>query len=50
MRERLGEQFAAALKDVFPFERPRCVALVDGLAGKVRLLGEPAIRAAATTS
>jgi RNA polymerase sigma-70 factor, ECF subfamily len=25
--DRLGEQFAAALKEVFPFERPRCDAL-----------------------
>jgi RNA polymerase sigma-70 factor, ECF subfamily len=28
LRERLGEQFAAALKDVFPFELPRCNRLV----------------------
>jgi RNA polymerase sigma-70 factor, ECF subfamily len=27
VREKLGEQFAAVLKDVFPFERPRCDAL-----------------------
>jgi RNA polymerase sigma-70 factor, ECF subfamily len=27
LRERLGEEFAAALKDVFPFEVPRCNAL-----------------------
>ena len=31
LREILGEQFAAALKDVFPFERPRCDALVSRL-------------------
>ena len=34
LRERLGEQFAAVLKDVFPFERPRCDALVSRLLGK----------------
>jgi RNA polymerase sigma-70 factor (ECF subfamily) len=28
LREKLGEQFAAALKDVFPFEKPRCDALI----------------------
>jgi hypothetical protein len=38
LRERLGEQFAAVLKDVFPFERPRCDALVAKLLGKVGLL------------
>lgn len=38
LRERLGEQFAAVLKDVFPFERPRCDALVGRLLGKARLL------------
>jgi RNA polymerase sigma-70 factor, ECF subfamily len=27
LRERLGEEFAAALKDVFPFELPRCNAM-----------------------
>jgi hypothetical protein len=37
LRERLGEQFAAILKDVFPFERPRCDALVARLLGKVGL-------------
>jgi RNA polymerase sigma-70 factor, ECF subfamily len=31
LRDRLGEQFAAVLKDVFPFERPRCDALVRKL-------------------
>lgn len=40
LRERLGEQFAAALKDVFPFERPRCDALVGRLLGKIGLLRE----------
>jgi RNA polymerase sigma-70 factor, ECF subfamily len=44
LRERLGEQFAAVIKDVFPFERPRCDALVDRLAGKLGLLRESAIR------
>jgi RNA polymerase sigma-70 factor, ECF subfamily len=44
LRERLGEQFATVLKDVFPFERPRCDALVARLAGKLGLLREPAIR------
>jgi RNA polymerase sigma-70 factor, ECF subfamily len=37
LRERLGEQFAAVLKDVFPFERPRCDALVSRLLGEVGL-------------
>jgi RNA polymerase sigma-70 factor (ECF subfamily) len=40
LRERLGEQFAAVLKDVFPFERPRCDALVSRLLGEVGLLRE----------
>jgi RNA polymerase sigma-70 factor, ECF subfamily len=31
LRDSLGEQFAAVLKDVFPFERPRCDALVRRL-------------------
>ena len=31
LRERLGEQIASALKDTFPFERPRCDALVHRL-------------------
>jgi RNA polymerase sigma-70 factor (ECF subfamily) len=31
LRESLGQQLAAALKDVFPFERPRCDALVKRL-------------------
>ena len=31
LRERLGEQLASALKDVFPFDRPRCDALVRRL-------------------
>ena len=38
LRERLGEQLAAVLKDVFPFGRPRCNALVERLAAKVGLL------------
>ena len=41
LRERLGEQFAAVLKDVFPFERPRCDALVSRLLGEVGFLREP---------
>ncbi len=40
LRERLGEQFAAVLKDVFPFERPRCDALVSRLPVEVGLLRE----------
>jgi RNA polymerase sigma-70 factor, ECF subfamily len=40
LRERLGEQFAAVLKDVFPFERARCDALVGRLLGEVGLLRE----------
>ena len=31
LRDSLGEQFAAVLKDVFPFERPRCDALIGRL-------------------
>lgn len=31
LRESLGEHFAAVLKDAFPFERPRCDALVRRL-------------------
>jgi RNA polymerase sigma-70 factor, ECF subfamily len=31
LRESLGEQLASALKDVFPFEKPRCDALVKRL-------------------
>lgn len=31
LRERLGEQIASALKDVFPFDRPRCDGLVARL-------------------
>jgi hypothetical protein len=38
LRDRLGEEFAAVLKDVFPFERPRCDALVSRLLCKVGLL------------
>lgn len=44
LRESLGEQLASALKDVFPFEKPRCDALVKrlmdqlGFAGSMRLL------------
>lgn len=35
LRERLGEEFAAALKDVFPFELPRCNALTRRLLDQV---------------
>lgn len=31
LREGLGEQLALALKDVFPFEKPRCDALIQRL-------------------
>jgi RNA polymerase sigma-70 factor (ECF subfamily) len=31
LRDSLGEQFVAVLKDVFPFERPRCDVLVRKL-------------------
>jgi RNA polymerase sigma-70 factor (ECF subfamily) len=31
LREALGEQIASALKDIFPFERPRCDRLVQRL-------------------
>src|SRR5262249_6854509 len=31
LRDSLGEQFAAVLKDVFPFDRPRCDALIGRL-------------------
>jgi RNA polymerase sigma-70 factor, ECF subfamily len=41
LRDRLGEQFAAVLKDVFPFERPRCDALVRKLLIKVGSIGKP---------
>jgi RNA polymerase sigma-70 factor, ECF subfamily len=37
LRENLGEQLASALKDVFPFERPRCDALVQRLLNQVGL-------------
>jgi hypothetical protein len=41
LRDRLGEQFAAVLKDVFPFERPRCDALVRKLMIEVGLMRKP---------
>jgi RNA polymerase sigma-70 factor, ECF subfamily len=47
MRDELGEQLASALKDVFPFEKPRCDALVQrllrqlGLSRAMRLAGGP---------
>ena len=44
LRERLGEEFAAALKDVFPFELPRCNALIR------RMLDQLGIRRTARRS
>ena len=41
LRNSLGEQFAAVLKDVFPFERPRCDALVRKLLIKASSLRKP---------
>jgi RNA polymerase sigma-70 factor, ECF subfamily len=41
LRDRLGEQFAAVLKDVFPFERPRCDALVRKLMLEISSIGKP---------
>jgi RNA polymerase sigma-70 factor, ECF subfamily len=41
LRDRLGEQFAAVLKDVFPFERPRCDALVRKLLIEIGSIGKP---------
>src|SRR4029450_8239657 len=41
LRDRLGEQFAAVLKDVFPFERPRCDALVRKLLLEVSSIRKP---------
>jgi RNA polymerase sigma-70 factor (ECF subfamily) len=41
LRDSLGEQFAAALKDVFPFERPRCDALVRKLLISVDSINTP---------
>ncbi len=35
LRESLGEQLKSALKDIFPFEKPRCDALVQRLLGQV---------------
>jgi RNA polymerase sigma-70 factor, ECF subfamily len=45
LRESLGEQLASVLKDVFPFDRPRCDALVARLLGGIRLLGNAYDRA-----
>jgi RNA polymerase sigma-70 factor, ECF subfamily len=39
LRESLGEQLALALKDVFPFEKPRCDALVQRLLGQLGFAG-----------
>ena len=36
LREKLGDEFASALKDVFPFERPRCDALVNRVLGQLK--------------
>jgi RNA polymerase sigma-70 factor (ECF subfamily) len=41
LRDRLGEQFAAVLKDVFPFERPRCDALVRKLLLEINSIRKP---------
>jgi RNA polymerase sigma-70 factor, ECF subfamily len=41
LRDSLGEQFAAILKDVFPFERPRCDALVGRLLLAVSSMRKP---------
>jgi len=40
LRESLGEQIASAIKEVFPFERPRCDALVGRLQDTVGLRHE----------
>jgi RNA polymerase sigma-70 factor, ECF subfamily len=40
LRESLGEQLVSQLHDVFPFERPRCDALVHRLLPQVGALGE----------
>jgi RNA polymerase sigma-70 factor, ECF subfamily len=37
LRQSLGDELEAALKDVFPFERPRCDALVERLVGQLGL-------------
>lgn len=37
LRESLGEQVASALKDVFPFNEPRCDALVQRLREQIDL-------------
>jgi RNA polymerase sigma-70 factor, ECF subfamily len=41
LRDSLGEQFAAVLKDVFPFERPRCDALVRKLLIEIGSIRKP---------
>jgi RNA polymerase sigma-70 factor (ECF subfamily) len=41
LRESLGAQLAAALKDVFPFEKPRCDALVRRLLNQLGLSRSP---------
>ena len=41
LRASLGDQFAAVLKDVFPFERPRCDALVRKLLSKSAAVRKP---------
>jgi len=47
LRDSLGEQFAFALNDVFPFERPRCDALVGRVLIEVARLRQPLDRAGA---
>jgi RNA polymerase sigma-70 factor, ECF subfamily len=39
LRESLGEQVASALRDVFPFNKPRCNALVQRLLDHIGLSG-----------
>ena len=41
LRDSLGEQLTAVLKDVFPFERPRCDALVRKLLIDVGWISTP---------
>ena len=41
LRESLGGDLAVALKDVFPFERPRCDALVQRLQDRLGLSRAP---------
>lgn len=47
LRASLGEEVASVLKDVFPFERPRCDSLVDRLLTQVPLLRDDRRRGSA---